>query len=323
MRLVSNRGLLWVMLLTWGTMDAQVIDNTWSFKNISADRYLRFNYENDFYAARDKYYTQGIHAEIVSAGLKYNPLSYLLVRPAGWYTRFGLGVVQEGYTPTYIDHPEVLVGDRPYAACLYLKTFQLSIDTVRKQRFSTTLSTGVIGPAALGAEMQTGIHRALDNVMPVGWPNQIHNDIILNYQVNYERQLVSTGKSFMLDADAMGRVGTLSDKASVGITLMAGYFESPYGAAVARGKNFRIYAYEHPEVCFVAYDATLQGGVFNRKSVYTISSSDINRVTLQNRFGFVLTYRRMCLEYFQSYVSREFRTGDYHAWGGVQLGIGL
>jgi len=310
-------------MLVCGTTHAQVIDNTWSFKNINSDRYLRINYENDFYAATDRDYTQGIHLEYVRPGLKKFPLSRLLVRPKRWYARYGIAATQEGYTPKYVDHPEVLVGDRPYAACLYLKTFQISTDTVHKQRFSTTLSTGVIGPAALGAEMQTGIHRALDNVMPVGWANQVRNDVILNYQVNYERQLAAAGKWLLLDADAMGRVGTLSDKASAGVTMMAGYFDCPYGATLINGKNFRIYAYEHAEVCFVAYDATLQGGVFNRRSVYTIAEDDVNKITLQNRFGFVLTYRRVWLEYFQGYVSREFRTGDYHAWGGVQVGVGL
>ncbi len=302
---------------------AQVIDNTLSYKNINSDRYFRLNYENDFFAATDKYYTQGIHLELVAPWVANFPLSKLLVHPRYSYIRYGIGLEHEGYTPTSISDPNKRIGDRPYAGCFFLKTFSIAIDSVHRQRFSTAINTGVIGQAAGGMEMQTAIHRWLNNITPHGWPNQIHNDAIVNYQVDYEKQLVHAGKIFSLDAEGMARAGTLSDKAGIGTTLMFGYFDSPFSGAQASGSNFRIYAYEHPGFNFIGYDATMQGGLFDRTSPYTIPSGDIERVTFENRFGFVVVYRRLYLEYFQSYLSSEFKTGDYHVWGGVQIAVGL
>ena len=302
---------------------AQAIDNTLSYKNINSDRYFRINYENDFFSGTAKYYTQGIHLELVAPWVQKFPLSKLLVHPRYSYIRYGLGAEHEGYTPTSITNPAILYGDRPFAACLFLKTFLIAIDSVKKQRFSTALSTGVIGQAAGGAEMQTSIHKWLGDYTPRGWPNQIHNDAILNYQVNYEKQLLSAGKVFCWDADGMARAGTLSDKAGIGTTLMFGYFDSPFSSAIARGSNFRIYAYERPGVNFIGYDATLQGGLFDKTSPYTISANNIERVTFENRFGLVMVYRRVYLEYFQSLLSSEFSTGDYHVWGGIQVAFGL
>jgi len=301
----------------------QAIDNALSYKNINTDDYVRINYENDFFSGTDVYYTQGIHLEIVAPALRRFLLSRLLWHPGYSYIRYGIGAEHEGYTPRSYSAPEILYGDRPFAACLFLKTFLLALDTARKQRWSAALSTGVVGQAAGGMEMQTGIHRWLHDVIPRGWPNQVHNDAILNYQADYEKQLVQAGHLFSVDAAGTARAGTLSDKASAGLTIMIGYFDSPYSAATSSKSAFRIYAYEHPEISVVGYDATLEGGVFDHTSPYTLSAASLSRITFQNRFGFVVVYHRTYLEYFQSLLSSEFRGEDFHVWGGVQIAFGI
>ncbi len=302
---------------------AQEVNNLLSYKSINADRYYRLNYENDFFSATDQYYTQGIHMEVVSPALRKNPLTKLLLHPHYDYIRYGLGAEHDGYTPTSIGSDQILFGDRPFAGCLYLKSFVIAIDPKKKQRFSAALSTGVIGPGAGAMEMQRDIHKWLNNVTPHGWEYQVHNDVILNEELDYEKQLLSYGKYFLLDAEGMARVGTLSDKAGIGTTLMFGYFYSPYESQPEAKNHFRIYAYEHPEFALIGYDATLQGGMFNRTSPYTIPSSDISRVVFQNRFGFVVIYQRFHLEYFQSVKSNEYTTGKMHVWGGVQIAFGF
>ncbi len=301
----------------------QEINNLLSYKNINADSYFRLNYENDFFAATDEYYTQGIHLEMVSPAMHRFPLSKLLVHLNSGNTRYGIGIEHNGYTPSSIGSDTILHGDRPFAAALYLKTFQISIDATHKRRLSSALSTGVVGGAAGAKEMQISIHRALNNVTPHGWANQIHDDAIINYEVDFEQQLIGLGKSFSLLAEGMARLGTLSDKASVGVTLLMGYFDSPFGNEWATKNKFRIYAYEHPEFSFVGYDATLQGGLFNRSSPYTIGAGDLNRVVFQNRFGFVVVYQRFYLEYFQSVRSREFHEQKMHTYGGIQIAFGF
>jgi hypothetical protein len=315
--------LVALVLLFPALSHAQAMDNSLSYKNLNTDRYFRINYENDFFSSTDKDYTQGIHLELVAPWVKRFPVSKLLLHPRYSYIRYGIGVEHDAYTPASISAPQILYGDRPFTASLFLKTFLLATDSIHHQRFSSSISTGVIGQAAFGAEMQTGIHKWLDDTKPKGWPNQIHNDAILNYQVNYEKQIVSLGNIFSLDVDGMARAGTLSDKASIGSTLMIGYFDDPFSNVKAKKNHFRIYAYEHAEGNAVAYDATLEGGAFNHTSPYTISPKDLTPFVFQNRFGFVVVYQRIYLEYFQTVISHEFTTGDFHVWGGIQIAFAL
>ena len=311
--------IILILITICNEAPAQEINNTLSYKNINCDRYFRLNYENDFFSATDEYYTQGIHLEVVGPGMKCNPLARLLIHPHYSHTRYGVGLEHNGYTPSDIGHNEILSGDRPFAGALMLKSFLIAADTVHKQRFSATLCTGLIGPLAGAGQMQRSIHKWLNNITPHGWDNQVQNDIILNYEINYEKQLIAYRNALLIDADATARAGTLSDKASIGTTLMFGHFNNPYSNEGIKAGHFMIYAYEHPEFDAVAYDATLQGGLFNKDSPYTIAASDMNRVVFRNRFGFVIAWQGIYLEYFQSVMSRQFETQKMHTWGGVQI----
>jgi lipid A 3-O-deacylase len=73
----------------------------------------------------------------------------------------------------------------------------------------------------------------------------------------------------------------------------------------------------------VGYDATLEGGLFNRSSVYTIPGADINRLTLQNKFGLVLIFHSFYIEYYHTGLTEEFKTSLYHKTGGIQIGFGF
>ena len=304
------------------TVYGQAIDNTWSFKNIKRDKYFRFSYENDYFASADRYYTQGINIELVAPWVKNFPLTKLLIHPKNSYLRYGLGIEDDAYTPTSTDKNEILFGDRPYASFFILKTFLIAIDPKRMQRFSATWSIGIIGPATGAMDLHTAIHRIVpNNSIPKGWSNQIGNDAILNYQVNYEKQLLSSEHFFSLDADGMIRIGSLSDKASAGLTMILGYFESPFSDKKATKGNVCIYGYEHPELDVTGYDATLEGGVFNKRSPYTLGPGDISHFTFQNRFGIVFVTHRLHLEYFRTFLSKEFNTGLTHKWGGLQIAL--
>lgn len=300
----------------------QAIDNTLSYKNINADKYFRLNYENDYFAGSDLYYTQGMHIELVSPWIKKIPVSKLLFHPRYYNIRYGLALEHDAYTPTVIATADKRVGDRPYAGALFLKSFLTATDSILKRRFSATLSYGVIGPAAGTSDMQEEIHRILPrNTIPQGWHNQIRNDIILNYQCEYEKQILQWGNILSVDADVSARLGTLSDKTSTGVTIIFGYIDSLF-SRVTSMRSLRFYAYEHAEGSLVGYDATMQGGLFSNSS-YTIPAADVTRLTFHNRFGIVLNYRKINLEYFQSYLTPEFRTGNFHVWGGFQIAIGL
>lgn len=315
--------LIWYICCTAVAAHGQMVNNMLSYKHIKADRFYRLNYDNDFFTATDEYYTQGIHMELVSPAMKRFPLNRLMLRPAGMQLRYGVGAEHNGYTPASISDDVIRYGDRPFAACLYIKGFMTGIDARRKRRLSSSMSVGVIGPAAGAQQMQTSIHKWLDNVTPHGWQHQIHNDLILNYEVNAEHQIFALSNYLLVDASARVRAGTLSNMAALGVTVMAGVFSSPYDTGRSYRHRVQVYVYTHPEVNAVAYDATLQGGMFNRTSPYTIAASDVQRIVVSHRTGVMIAYRNLYLDYYLSASSKSFKTGKGQAWGGLQIAFGF
>jgi hypothetical protein len=302
---------------------AQLIDHTASFRNIHQEKYFRFHYDNDFFTKSDEYYTQGITLEYVNPALKKFPLSKLLWKPFASKAQYGLAFNLFGYTPTSILSDEILEGDRPFDANISLKTFLIQKDEVQKQQISTAFSIGVMGPAALGYEIQYNIHRWLKNPLPHGWQYQIKNDVILNYQLNYEKQLTTAGNHFVMHSTSEIRLGTLNNKINTGFSFMIGQFDKSYAPMSTNKKKFNFYLYGQSRVNLIGYDATMQGGLFNRKSPYTIAASDITRLTYQADAGIVFNYKKLLLSYTQSYLTKEFRTGNYHRWGGISVGLGF
>jgi hypothetical protein len=302
---------------------AQAIDNTLSFRNINSDHYFRINYENDFFTGTDRDYTQGIYLEWVNASFRHFPLMKLLWKPRNSSIKYGLALENNGYTPNIIDNPEIQYGDRPYAGVILLKTFLTAINENRRERVTTMLSTGLIGPWAGDEDMQKDIHHWIHYTQPLGWHNQIKNDAAVDYQVNYERAFLSWKDHLSLSSYMSARLGTLSTKASVGAVAMIGNFNDAFTVNHLNKKKFQFYVYDFPAVSAIGYDATLQGGLFDRSSVYTIPDKDIRRITFVNRWGIVLIFKRLYLEYYQSGPTQEFSTSVYHKSGGLQIGFGF
>lgn len=302
---------------------AQVIDPSATFKSIHSKTYVRLYYDNDFFTKTDYYYTQGITLEYVHPSLKKNPVSKILIHPAGSSLQYGIAFNLFGYTPTSISSDEILYGDRPFSSSMALSFFAAASDSVRKQRITSALSTGIIGPAAQGEEIQTGIHRWLKNILPRGWQYQVKNDVIINYQLGYEKNIISAGNSFLLNAVAAVKAGTLNDKVSAGFNFMAGHFNDPFETVSRSKKKIEYYFYGQSRVHAIGYDASLQGGFFNRSSPYTIAAADLSRITFQADAGIVVNFRKLYLCYSQSYLTREFATGIHHRWGGISIGFAL
>ena len=301
---------------------AQKIDNMASFKDIKSTNYFRFHYDNDYFTSTDKEYTQGYNFELTSSRLEKNPLNYFFIKPKTSEFKYGISIEHIGFTANNIASDQIQYNDRPFAAAIMLKSFLIATDTIQKTRIVSSLNVGIIGPGAFGGDMQTAIHKATGNTIPKGWYNQIKNDFVLNYELTYEKQLVRFYDFFTLQTTATARLGTLFTNASVGLNATLGLINSPF-TTVKNKNKFQLYLYTQPLLNAIGYDATLQGGLFNRESVYTISSNDIERFTLQNNYGIVLQYRGFYAEYSRTLLTREFSYGDSHKWGGIRLGFKL
>ena len=310
--------LLCLFLLISRLSPGQAIDNLPSFRNSGSGKSVRFRYDNDFFTATDRYYTQGINLEITHPSFQGFFLEKILLHPITGRSEYGISFQHNAYTPTSIRHNEIILDDRPFAACLFLNTFRVVTDTLRRRRMSATISLGLLGQGAGGKEMQETIHRWLNNIEPLGWSHQVRNDLILNYQVNYEQGIYHR-RYLLLSSYFSGRAGTLSDKLGGGFTLMTGLFDNPYSPEKP-GRKVQLYLYTNPVVQAIGYDATLQGGLFDRESPYVLPAAAIDRMVFQNNAGIVLRFGKVYLEYFQSVLTKEFSTGVLHRWGGIQFG---
>lgn len=299
---------------------SQKIDNTVSFRDIKDVNYFRFNYDNDYFSSSDQNYTQGYNFELVSPFFEKNPVNVLFLKPKNSETKYGLSIEHIGFSPFDIKSDQIQVGDRPFAAAIMLKSFAIATDTLNKSRISSTFNVGLIGPGAFGKEMQVGIHKATGNVIPQGWQYQIKNDIVLNYEINYEKQLLRYRNLFSLQSNTSVKLGTLFTNASVGLNATLGIINSPF-TSVKNKNKFQVYLYSQPVFTAVGYDASLQGGLFNSKSPYTISSNSVERFTAQINFGMVIQTRSLFIEYSRVKLTREFETGNAAKYGGIKIGF--
>ncbi|PZX94985.1 lipid A deacylase LpxR family protein [Flavobacterium aquariorum] len=310
--------LLFLSLLSFG----QRIDNTATFREIKSDHYFRYYFDNDFFANTDYYYTLGQNFELVSPKLLKNPINKLFAKLNNSEQKYGLSWEQIGFTPTNLKSDEIIYDDRPYAAAAMLKSFLISTDTIHKTTISSTLSVGIIGPFCSGKEIQSTIHEWIGKDIPLGWQHQIQNDLILNYEISHEKELYRLNNLFALNSNAKLRLGTMNTNISGGLTTTFGKINSPFTSLKSKN-NFQIYGYYQGLVTAVGYDASLQGGLFNQNSPYVITNENMERFTFQKNLGIVLHSKTFYLEYYRSWISKEFETGRTHSWGGFRIGLTL
>lgn len=285
------------------------------------ENYIRLQYDNDFFSATDRYYTQGIQLFIIHPIIKFSPISYALIplnkKALNYYN---LHFEQDCFTPKSIRYDTLNYLERPYSAVFFISHTLNSLKPKKKMALKTQLDLGVIGPCARCEDEQKAIHRSLVNIQPLGWENQIKTDYIINYNVKFEKGL-RMKKNREIIGNTEVRVGTLYTDVSVGLTGRMGFF-SPYFSnlgmdkySVYRKSNFQFYGILKGNVKAVAYNATLQGGMFNNQSGYTVSDNRVTRVIVDAMAGIVLTYKRIGLEYSKFYLSPEFREGLEQHWG--------
>jgi len=317
-----KKPLTLILFFIIGTIaSAQKIDNLVSFRDINSNSYFRFNYENDYFAAADENYTQGYNFEVFLERLEKNPINRLFFKPKKSTTKYGLSIEHIGFTPNNYVSKAIQIGDRPFAAAIMLKSMQISTNSKNKSRFTSSFNLGIIGPGAFGEEMQVGIHKWTGNKIPKGWTNQIKNDVVINYEVGYEKQMLRYKNLFSLQVNTNAKIGTLFTNASVGLNTTFGIIDSPFSAEKQRKKNFKLYAYFQPIASVIAYDATLQGGLFNTESPYTISNRNVKRLTAQYHYGIILKTKTLYFEYSRAAITREISTGSSAKYGGVKIGF--
>jgi lipid A 3-O-deacylase len=286
------------------------------YKN-STNAFVRINYENDFFTQTDEYYTQGIKVESVNPAFRYSPIMWLLPRLSHSTVQYGLSAVQDCFTPTSITSNTILYGDYPFGGYVYLGHYKTSADYYKKQLLTAELDVGAIGACAECEEEQKAIHHWFPgNVQPEGWQYQIGTGLLLDYKLRYEKALYT---DTAIDIDAVGQLttGTVYDNALAGISLHFGKMQSHFLGN--RTSAFQLYGTFQAWLQGVAYNGTMQGGLFTHNSIYTLSRNEISPFVLGNSYGLCLSWKKVSFVYSVTRITNEIITGYYHGFGHLEI----
>jgi hypothetical protein len=165
-------------------------------------------------------------------------------------------------------------------------------------------------------EEQKAIHKAINDRQPDGWKYQIGTEIMVNYRMRYEKGIMhDTAMDISLYSGF--DIGTVHDNAIAGGRLRLGKMQAYF--AGNRTRKFQLYTFLDGWVEGMAYNATLQGGLFSNNNPYTLSSNAINHIVLGYTYGICLSYKSISLEYTSTHITHEILMGEYHGWGHIGI----
>jgi lipid A 3-O-deacylase len=295
----------------------------WIEQSVDSRTILKIDFENDLitYANTDRYFTNGITFDLQAAWLAGSALQKLMIpyRHKSFAT-CNLSLVQDMYTPTDTRVAPELKHNRPYSSVLYFGLRKTVADPLREIKLSSELNVGYIGPYSLGSSLQTFVHKTFPtNDKPLGWETQINSDIILNYNIQVQKALIYK-ENIALMADLDAEAGTLYTNAGAGFQFQAGKTEPIFGLSEnQQWTEMEYYFFAKTNISFVAYNALLQGGVFNNDNVFTLNKNEIQRVVGNAEAGIHFRYKGISMELAQHYISPEYKGGLWHKWGRMSL----
>jgi hypothetical protein len=272
---------------------------------VEEDTFLRLGTLND-----DRNYTGALGISYTADGLYRFPLNWLL--------GFADGIAADGnmkplvtnsvifgtsaFTPDNIITTDPVVGDRPYSSIVAVGSRRTIVPPDSPEwALSSELFIARLGQR-LGANVQNGIHKALDMDTASGWHNQISDGGEWTALLRARYQRVLWGVDAHMSDDPTTEV-TLSPEGSagyytnvsVGLAFRAGRIRSPFhqfnsgsmsfqsqAARPARsGNEWFLFGSVRPRL--VLYNALLQGQL--RDSRYEMDGSDLRRTPVEFDVG--------------------------------------
>jgi hypothetical protein len=164
---------------------------------------LSFIEENDsIFSKSDKHYTQGVRADYLSPplaeGWRYDVFDFLgplFPASADRQRRFDWIVLgQSIYTPANLKINPPSAADRPYGGWLYTGGEFLQ-ENGGNSLTGFEVLLGVVGPAALGKEVQNDWHQFIGIAGGQGWDDQLKNEpgIALSYEKHWRLDIFHIG----------------------------------------------------------------------------------------------------------------------------------
>lgn len=282
--------------------------------------------------ASDKYYTNGIRVGWTSR-------TDSLPKPIADVNRFLLGdgmqrihwgLQQLMFNPVDTQTVNRLPHDRPYAGVL-LSTLNLISDT-DTTRSVFGIQAGLMGPGALGRQVQNGFHGIKGDNKILGWHNQLTNMPVFQVQMGrtWRYGIMHAGPvDFDVLPSANGAAGDYKTYAQLGALLRFGQgLDSDFGPtrigpgddgtdAYVGTKTVNWYVFGGVDGQGVAYNSTLQGNPINPHSQHVSKKWDVGEILA----GVAVIVKGYKLAYTQTWETQEFngQKGGLFNYGSVNI----
>lgn len=285
-----------------------------------------FQSDNDSFLGQgsDRYYTNGLFlfyrraADVAGSKLLQNKI-------------WGIEAGQKIFNPqsgAIADRNEV---DRPFAGYLYLAP-SLNLLYNNESNLKLEAQAGVIGPAALGKQAQQVIHNTFGFYHLQGWQYQVRNSFQLNLSAAYNRLLVR-GQGADVTFNSHAALGTGFSGAGAGVMLRLGSFNQLFNSfstqsSVIKNRQLKplheheFFFYYKPALNYVAYDATIEGGLFQSHHNGEGDEITLTRkpVVFSNQFGAAYSGNRWTFDFDIVFNTRDTREMlKAHQWGSATI----
>lgn len=276
--------------------------------------------ENDTFTDTDRYYTSGVQLSYLSAP---NQLPGWLQIAADLLPgihnkarlRAGFQWGHSIFTPEDTGTAAFLPDERPYAGWLY---GGIAVVAETERHLDTwLLNLGLVGPAALGEEVQNSVHELIGSPEAEGWDNQIENQFAaaLIYEHRWRNlwQSDTLGLGIDFNPHIGFSLGNLTTYGNAGATLRFGNDldrdfgppriqpSLPGSGYFASRDAFAWYAFIGVDVRAVGYNLLLQADTRRGRN-----EIDIERLVADAQAGVVVMFRNIRLGYTYVYRTEEF-----------------
>lgn len=304
----------------------------------SVTRMFRLYEDDDFInvlgQGTDKAYTNGTRLDLFYS--KKHPSRFFIDRAMpkagdGSIDIYGWGLMQVMFTPDDLSTTKFQSNDYPYSGALFATHTLYSYNREKNYDFQTELIAGVLGPLSLAKETQTLVHKIENYQKPMGWDNQIGNDVLLNINFTAEKQLGASGGFVEVIGGGQAFFGTMLNGLSVYPLMRIGkmnpYFRG-FFSQYSRSKTnnrWQIYGIAKPHAEWILTNALLEGGLFSSKSFsrernsHNKSIRELKHFTGGIDFGFVVTHGHFSLSFTQKVTSAVMKRLYSYQTGNISL----
>lgn len=268
---------------------------------------LSIQIENDLFGSGDdRHYTNGVRLAWLSAENDVldwvrNAVSLLPIFAVNGKLRTSYELGHNIYSPDDISKTTLIADERPYAGYLYTGVGLVS-DT-GQWLDNLQLSVGIVGPSALGEDVQRHWHDLINTTDPRGWDNQLKDEltIMLTYERKWRRfhEFKAGGLGVDFTPHAGAALGNVFTHVATGVTVRIGDdLPNDYGPPRIRpslpGPNIFVNRDKFGWYLFAGFECRLVGrNIFLDGNTFSDSHSVDKRYLVGDfQTGVALTYGR-------------------------------